>query len=243
MRLAGSVTIPKRPGTVGGMIGWARGVNRALQELRDRKIVGYKKPGKSGNAKPPLWISLIGTSGGTAFEVWAKFGHVVPRHNASGDTGAPIAITSLPLQSSPVAAALNDKFWVKLTIDVYGKCTAAAWETGATWPTDSPPSLIGGDDQTGTAGIRYVRIGEIIEDPDSTSTPKRIICKQLHTGHIDYCQPELLENYGAPLTGGEAGVLWGWNADGRWDLRSIVVEGALSVSIVGGNIIITDCCS
>ena len=34
----GSVTIPKRPSTVGGLVGWARGVNRALQELRDRKV-------------------------------------------------------------------------------------------------------------------------------------------------------------------------------------------------------------
>ena len=39
-RLQGSVTIPKRPSTVGGLIGWARGVNKTLQELRDRKIVG-----------------------------------------------------------------------------------------------------------------------------------------------------------------------------------------------------------
>jgi hypothetical protein len=39
-RLQGSVTIPKRPSTVGGLIGWARGVNNTLQELRDRKIVG-----------------------------------------------------------------------------------------------------------------------------------------------------------------------------------------------------------
>jgi len=40
MRLVGSVTIPKRPSTIGGLISWARGVNRTLQELRDRKVVG-----------------------------------------------------------------------------------------------------------------------------------------------------------------------------------------------------------
>jgi hypothetical protein len=38
--LKGNVTIPARPHTVGGLIGWARGVNRALTELRDRKIEG-----------------------------------------------------------------------------------------------------------------------------------------------------------------------------------------------------------
>jgi hypothetical protein len=47
-RLAGSVTIPPRPRSVGGLIGWARGVNRALQELRDRKIVGTIATSKAG---------------------------------------------------------------------------------------------------------------------------------------------------------------------------------------------------
>ena len=40
--LKGNVTIPARPHTVGGLIGWARGVNRALTELRDRKIEGTR---------------------------------------------------------------------------------------------------------------------------------------------------------------------------------------------------------
>jgi hypothetical protein len=38
--LKGNVTIPSRPHTIGGLIGWARSVNRALTELRDMKIVG-----------------------------------------------------------------------------------------------------------------------------------------------------------------------------------------------------------
>ena len=49
--LKGNVTIPARPHTVGGLIGWARGVNRALVELRDRKIEGMiaqKKASISG---------------------------------------------------------------------------------------------------------------------------------------------------------------------------------------------------
>jgi len=54
--LKGNVTIPARPHTVGGLIGWARGVNRALTELRDRKIEGVAK--KSSGKKPyPFQIS------------------------------------------------------------------------------------------------------------------------------------------------------------------------------------------
>ena len=48
--LKGNVTIPARPHTVGGLIGWARGVNRALTELRDRKIEG--KPKKNVRRAP-----------------------------------------------------------------------------------------------------------------------------------------------------------------------------------------------
>jgi hypothetical protein len=50
--LKGNVTIPARPHTVGGLIGWARGVNRALTELRDRKIEGKVAKGKVGTLKP-----------------------------------------------------------------------------------------------------------------------------------------------------------------------------------------------
>lgn len=51
-KLQGSVTIPKRPSSVGGLIGWARGVNKTLQELRDRKIVGVIAKAKGGGAEP-----------------------------------------------------------------------------------------------------------------------------------------------------------------------------------------------
>ena len=58
-RLQGSITIPKRPSTVGGLVGWARGVNRTLQELRDMKIVGAVT--KGSRRKPyPFEVSANG---------------------------------------------------------------------------------------------------------------------------------------------------------------------------------------
>jgi hypothetical protein len=80
-RLQGSVTIPKRPSSVGGLLSWARGVNRTLQELRDRKIVGAVAKGKGGGTitqgpfckvyqDDPNWKltggSVIGGSGNVA---------------------------------------------------------------------------------------------------------------------------------------------------------------------------------
>ena len=50
--LKGNVTIPARPHTVGGLIGWARGVNRALTELRDRKIEGTGAKNAKGTTYP-----------------------------------------------------------------------------------------------------------------------------------------------------------------------------------------------
>lgn len=57
-RNIGSVTIPKRPATVGGLIGWAKGVNRALQELRDRKVSFYAPKSAGGGEKPPFKLSV-----------------------------------------------------------------------------------------------------------------------------------------------------------------------------------------
>lgn len=83
-RNIGSVTIPKRPATVGGLIGWARGVNRALQELRDRKVAFAPAKGRGAKSLPltirqgsavdkfqivPGYVnSLMPTLGGTALD-------------------------------------------------------------------------------------------------------------------------------------------------------------------------------
>ena len=188
----------------------------------------------------PLTVTLRRIPGDPeTYEVFAQFGHVVPRHNASAETGAPIEITGLPTEDTPLVVIEDDKLWVELTIDVEGKCTAAAFDSGTTWPEDTPPELIGGDDQSGTAGERYIRIAEIIANPDSTTTPAQLQCDQLHTGHVDHFQPELIENTTTSPSGGDARVLKAWNSSaGRWDLRYleqgdgvIITENADSIEI------------
>jgi len=242
--LKGNVTIPAKPRTVGGLISWGRAVNRALTELRDRKVVGVVAKRNARSIKPPLFITLItNPTDPVEYEVFAQYGHVVPRHNAGGETGVPIDIDDLPTRAASLVITTNKKLWVELSINVYGVCNDADFRSGTTWPTDDPPQLRGGDDASGTAGKRYIRIAEIINDPNSASATPPLIVDQLHTGHIDYAQPTLLENCGAPLDSSEGGTLKAWSdTEGRWELRSIVVEGSLGMTVSGCNIIITDCC-
>jgi len=188
----------------------------------------------------PLTVTLrrIAASPVT-WEVFAEYGHVVPRHNESAATGAPIAITSIPTEAAPLAVVLNTKLWVRVTIDAYGKATAATWQSNTTWPTDTPPDLIGGNDQTGASGYRYIRIAEIIANPGSTTTPAQLKCEQLHTGHVDHFQPELSENTSNSISGDQARVLKEWNTSaGRWDFRFLnagdgvdITEGTDSITV------------
>jgi len=159
------------------------------------------------------------------WEVFTQYGHVVPRHNASGDAGTPIGITSLPTETAPLAVVLNTKLWVRVTVNAYGKATAAVWQSNTTWPSDSPPELIGGDDQTGAAGVRYVRLCEIVTVDSSVKV------KVIHTGNIEHSAPTLTENLTISPSTGEARVMKLWNASaGRWDFRYLVDGDGITIT-------------
>jgi len=176
------------------------------------------------STKPPFTLTIRPVDGTpNAIEVFSEYGHVIPRGNASGDTGAPIVPTAIPTKASPLAVAEGDKIWVKLTIGVDGKATAAVWESGSAWVSDDPPELEGGD-EAGVAGTRRVRIAEIIEDPDFTHRTK---VKQLHTGHIEHIQPELIENLTTSPGTGEARIMQKFNPTaGEWKLRYLESSAA-----------------
>ena len=180
------------------------------------------RPAAFPNSKlAPLTVTLRRIAADpVTWEVFCQYGHVVPRHNASAETGEPIEVTGLPTPDAPLVVIENDKLWVDLTIDANGKCTYAVFDSGQEWPEDTPPDLIGGDDQTGAEGQRYIRIAEIIANPESTTTPPQLQCDQLHTGHVDHFQPELIENTTTSPSAGSARVLKQWNpSTGTWDLR------------------------
>ena len=203
------------------------------------------------NQKPsPLVVTLRRVAASpVTWRVFVQYGHVIPRHNASGDTGAPLTISSLPTEASPQTVADGDKLQVKLTIDGAGKVTTAAWEKVSSWTADTPPILKGGGSTAGTAGTRFVRIAEILSNPDSTTTPAQLMCNQLHTGHIDHFQPTIVENTVTSVSTGEARVLKEFvAADGLYECRYIaagvgmsVTENAdsIGVAVTGGNLNLT----
>jgi len=207
---------------------WANSIRLALQRLRDRTPIITGVPLASKSVKPPLWITIyLSSSDPITWKVYAEYGHVVPRHNKSTDTGAPVTITSLPTTDTPLTVVENTKLWVKETINDEGRITAAAFESGTAWQDDTPPELKGGDNASGVTGYRYIRIAEIIADPDSTATPPNLISSQLLTGHIDHFQNELVENVD---TSG-ANVLKAWDdATAKWMLRTITAGANITIT-------------
>jgi len=244
--------LPDEPRDGFSILEWARQVLRYLRSSRITSVVGGRiKESPNGSIleiihplpdkikkriKPPLYITLIAKPGDPDedppdWEVFAQYGHVVPKHNASGQSGAPYAITDLPTIDAPLAVVTGSKLWVTIDIDEYGLLTGASFNSATSWPTDDPPSLIGGDDQVGAEGARHIRIAEIVDDYESETDPFRLKCNQLHTGHIDHFQPVLLENLTTSPSTGEARVMKEWNAtDGRWDFRYLSYGPGISIT-------------
>jgi hypothetical protein len=145
--LKGNVTIPARPHTVGGLIGWARGVNRALTELRDRKIVGTAAK-RSGTSPLKLTIKQ-----GTAAD---KF-QIVP--GTVNDEMPELSATALDDATPPeITVAADVWVWVKCVglFDEYGEDTyTVTIETSA---TSTMPS---GSEITATGFTSFRKIGNV----------------------------------------------------------------------------------
>jgi hypothetical protein len=142
-----------------------------------------------------------------------------------------IEVTSIPGDPDPVANALTvssgTKVYCTLTENVYGEVTAAAIESGSSWLDSDAPEYIGGDDQTGTAGTRYIRLCEIVTVDGSVKV------KVIHTGNIEHTAPPLVENTVTSVSSDEARVYKGFNsAQGRHDLRYL--EGGTGINMTEG---------
>lgn len=181
------------------------------------------------DAKPPFWPNLFG-SVADGYKLRMKKGWVCARHLKYGvDSVVTIEVTAIPGDPHPVDDALTvvtgDKVYCKITENPDGEATAAVIESGASWPSSTAPELVGGDDQTGANGTRYVRLCEIVTVDDVVKA------KVLHTGHIDHFAPVLAENLTTSPGTGEARVLKGWNkTDGRYDMRYLVAGNGTSIT-------------
>lgn len=162
-----------------------------------------------------------------------NYGMVVCRHNALDfitDAVYYLEIADIPgypdVEDNALAVADGDKVWCELQIDARSLATAATVKKAADWPESTAHTLIGGDDQVGSEGIKNIRLCEIYLD--GADLKVRII----HSGHIDHFPPAHIENSlivdasdaSDPLTevGSLARVLKGWDlALGLWILRTI----------------------
>jgi len=152
LRLSGSVTIPKRPSSVGGLLAWARSVNRTLAELRDRRIAGViaRPVGGGGGTDGPFcrvyqeegaWMLTGGTvTGGEGNET-------VPDIDL-GDVGdEPAGGTHFWLECSGDAITEDDVLLPGFDL------TTATVGSGASLPSNTIPTA------AAPAGVLHVSLG------------------------------------------------------------------------------------
>jgi len=201
---------------------------RAIEELQ--RMLKQEPIGKRRyrTVKPPFWPTLSGNDT-DGYTLTMKKGWVSSTHWKYGvQSVVTIEVTSIPGDPDPVANALTvisgTKVYATLTENAYGEITAAVISSGVSWPTSSAAKLIGGDDQTGAAGTRYVRLCEIVTVDGSVKV------KVMHTGNIEHSAPARVENTSNSISGNEARVVKVWNAtEGRFDCRYL--DGGTGITI------------
>lgn len=181
-----------------------------------------RPPSETSGVLNNLWPTLTGNAT-DGYKLIMTLGHVDARKH-TGDAALPLAITNIPGQPDPILNALTvvsgDKIFCEILESTTGVATAAEIKKASTWPTSTAADLIGGDDQTGTAGTRNIRLCEI-ETVDGL-----VRVKVYHSGNIAHFAPELVENLTTSPGSGEARVLKQWNSStGKWELRYLK-EGA-----------------
>jgi len=160
--LKGNITIPPKPRTVGGLVVWARGVNRALAELRDRKIVGGVAPGRGGGASP---LKLTLKQGTEADKLQVIPGTV----NGEMPTLAGTALDATvgdPALPPEITVAVDTWVWIKC-VGTFGDPDTYV-VTIVTETTDAPPAgtAISATGFTSFENIGYITV-DTAPDPDA----------------------------------------------------------------------------
>jgi len=230
--LKGNITIPPKPHTVGGLIRWARAVNRTLTELRDRKIAGAVSPSKGGGTKLPFHVSLVSTGDPPSYEVTVGWGYVIERIPGAGDAlkmhePANMWDTVDPTKLRKFAITEGQAVYIRCEVDEDGKIVSP----GA---GDAVSIVIEADEEesthyipkadtitmSGEAGFYLYKLAVLDAPVAPSTTPK--IKKWLTGSHIDHFQ-ELPAIQTAMSEGTGIGVIpKEWNdADKAYKLRAI----------------------
>jgi len=145
-------------------------------------------------------------------------GNVICRKKLTSDVIENFAPTLLP---NLTTVSVGNKITCKITENGSGIVTAAVIEIAASaWPASTATTLKGGDNASGTGGVKHVRLCEIVK---VTDTPE---VKIWATGHIDHFSPELIEN-----TSSSNALLKQFDAaTGVWLLRTLTAGTGITLT-------------
>lgn len=196
---------------------WIAGGAGEQHHVPGRTIITPPVAKRGKYIKPPFWPTLRGSaSAGRTLDMIP--GNVILRRDQYGiDAVVTILPTDIP---SGLSVVDGDKFTCKiLETDTGIFAVAAIIKTNGAWPTSSAPGLKGGDNASGTAGERHIRLCEVLETDGKTSVVVH------NTGHVDHFQPSLVNNsINTAYTVGEGTRLLRYfhAATGTWQMREPV---------------------
>lgn len=168
-RNIGSVTIPKHPKTLGGVLSWIKRANRTMEELRDRKVgfTNAKKPGSSAS----LPITLKAGTAANKFQVIP--GYVNSVMPTLGGTALNATVGDPPLPPE-ITVTVDVWVWVKC-VGTFGSPDTYV----ITIVTSASSTEPAGTEITTTGFTSYFYIGNV----DFTSgSPDNFVINNTHGG-------------------------------------------------------------
>tara|TARA_R110000782_G_scaffold7120_2_gene24155 strand:- start:2260 stop:3330 length:1071 start_codon:yes stop_codon:yes gene_type:complete len=207
-----------------------------MQHTSAGMVVSVKKVRQRTPSQPSFWPTLRGednTCGNGLLYLTLNNGYVILRKQSGTDAVDTFLPTGMP---DNLLVAVGDKITCKIIEDDLGVFTTAAIiQTVGAWPESTAPELRGGDNATGTDGVRHVRLCEII------STDGIVSVNIINTGDIDHFQPTLIENTStsSPTTGGR--VMKEFEpTSGKWEMRTVECDdGTVTFTEEADRIVVT----
>ena len=215
------------------------GTGTTMQHTSAGMVVSVKKTRPRTPTKPSFWPELKGEDGKCGngqLTLTMEDGYIILRKSATGDAVETLLPADIPKAVTPLNVAVGDKITCKIDEDASGLFTAAAIiKTSGAWPVSLAPELIGGDNASGTAGYRHIKLCEII------NTDGIVSVSILNTGDISNSQPTLIENTStsSPTTGGR--VMKEFEpTSGKWEMRTVECDdGTVTFTEEADRIVVT----
>ena len=158
---------------------------------RQTKDESEEEPNDFDKERPPFFPTLLIDESGVKLRMVT--GYIHTQGNVEGEVMGDLEVVGIPVEGSEIPITNGTKCFVSAQEDAYGIITDPQFGTGADWPTSVAPKLVGGDDQTGTPGVRYWRLCEITVVAEVGE--ETLATAKIHrTGIIEHFIPRRVEN-------------------------------------------------